>query len=156
MPQKGFFLILSCTLFLIHPYLCLCLDCPAFCLSVFTRNTTQPSLLRRDFVRTFFSFFPSVLFIHCLPLYPLSSCHLFLYNTNIRAPGGLRSRNPSKRSAADRSATAIGTITFSFRNDQQHEDVLTLALTISLITNITHNLMYTDGIKMKRSHSDLL
>ena len=38
-------------------------------------------------VRAFFSFFRFVLFIHCVPLYPLSSCHLLLYNTNIHAPG---------------------------------------------------------------------
>ena len=41
------------------------------------------------------------LFIHCVSFYPLSSCHLFLYNTNIHAPGGIWNRNPSKRWAAD-------------------------------------------------------
>ena len=36
-------------------------------------------------------FFRCVLFIHCVPLYPVSSCHLFLYthNTNIHAPAGI-------------------------------------------------------------------
>ena len=54
----------------------------------------------------FFSFFLSfvrcVPFIHFVPLWPLSLCYLFLYNTqqtNIHAPGGIQTRNSSKQLA---------------------------------------------------------
>jgi hypothetical protein len=53
------------------------------------------------FVRSAFYLFLSVLFIHCVLSYHLSLCHLFLYNTNVHAACGIRTRNPSKRSAAD-------------------------------------------------------
>ena len=37
-----------------------------------------------DFFRGFFYFFRSVIFISCISSYPLSSCHLFLYNSYAR------------------------------------------------------------------------
>jgi hypothetical protein len=64
--------------------------------------TGVENLAPNGFFLCVFSFFRSVLFIHCVPLYPLS-CHLLLYNThNISMhPGGIQTRNPSRRSAAD-------------------------------------------------------
>jgi hypothetical protein len=35
--------------------------------------------------------------IHCVPLHPLSTYFSTTLNTNIRDPGGIRTRNPSKR-----------------------------------------------------------
>jgi hypothetical protein len=35
---------------------------------------------------------------------------------------------------------------FSFRHDQQHEDTLTLALTISLFTDITHTKIQKNSV----------
>jgi hypothetical protein len=61
-------LIFSWTLLVLHPYLCLCLDCLASCL---------------------------------LSL-------LISYNTNTHAPGRIRTRNPSKRSAADPRLRPLG------------------------------------------------
>ena len=66
-PLEGF-LLLSCPLFVLHPFLFLCIDCPAFCLL-------------------------SLLMAH---------------NTNIHALGGIRTRNPSKRSAADARLRLLG------------------------------------------------
>ena len=61
------------------------------------------------FLRAFFSFFRSVLFIHCVPfLYALSSCHSFFFNTNMHVPGGTRTRNPSKRSAINPRLRPLG------------------------------------------------
>ena len=59
MPLAGFFYILLYSIF--YPYLCLCLDYPAFCLFV----------LR------------------------------ITHDTNIHAPGWIRTRNPSKRETTD-------------------------------------------------------
>ena len=65
MIEAGFcFILLLCLCS--YSYLFLRLDCPAFCLFVFT------------------------------------------YNTNIRAPGGIRTRNSSKRSAADPRVRPLG------------------------------------------------
>ena len=45
----GNYFVFSYTMFVLHPYLCLCLDCPAFCLLVFTYNTQHKhSCPRRD------------------------------------------------------------------------------------------------------------
>ena len=42
-PHRDFFFfVFSCTLFLLHPYLSLLLDCPAFCLLLTTRNNHAP------------------------------------------------------------------------------------------------------------------
>jgi hypothetical protein len=41
-PSGTFLCVLLYSVF--HPYLCLCLDCSAFCLFVFTYNTTQTSM----------------------------------------------------------------------------------------------------------------
>ena len=49
----------------------------------------------------FYFIYRSVLFIHCVLLCPPSSCHFFLHNISIHAPGGFRTRSPSKRSTAD-------------------------------------------------------
>ena len=38
-PDRDFLFVFSCSVFLLHPYLFLCLRCPAFCPSVFTYNT---------------------------------------------------------------------------------------------------------------------
>ena len=67
-PACVCFLVFSCTLFVLHPYLFLCLDCPAFCLLSF----------------------------------------LTTHNTNLPAPGGIRTCNPSQRSAADPRLRQLG------------------------------------------------
>ena len=76
-------------------------------------NGWGKSRYHRDFLFTFLFvllFLPSVLpFLSILHLYTLmSSCHLFLYNTNIHAPGGIRTRNPSRQSAADPRPRPLG------------------------------------------------
>ena len=44
-PHRDYFCVFSCILFLLHPYLFLYFDCPAFCLFVFTvQHTTQTSM----------------------------------------------------------------------------------------------------------------
>jgi hypothetical protein len=55
-----------------------------------------------------FSFFRSVLFIHFVPLYPLSSSSLFLFCIQHKHPLPQRNSNPQTL-ALDRSATGIGT-----------------------------------------------
>jgi hypothetical protein len=86
------FLPFSCSVFILFPYLFLSLDCAGLLLCLYwtTHNRTHSSP-RRDlfFVRAFFSFVLSVIFIRYVPLYPVSSCHLFLHNTNIHAPSGI-------------------------------------------------------------------
>jgi hypothetical protein len=52
------------------------------------------------FFSCFLSFFLSVLFIHCVPFYPLSSCHLFLYNTQHKYPCRRQDSNPQSQQAS--------------------------------------------------------
>jgi hypothetical protein len=42
----------SCCLFVLHPYLLLCLDCPAFCHFVFAHNTTQHNTTQHNTTQT--------------------------------------------------------------------------------------------------------
>ena len=60
LAPTGIFFVFSCNLFLLHPYLFLCLHCHAFYLLLFLQH-----------------------------------------NTNIHAPGRIRTRNPSMQSGAD-------------------------------------------------------
>ena len=53
------------------------------------------------FIRASFAFFRSIVSIHRVHFYPLFSYHLFFYNTNIHAPDGIRTRNPSRRAATE-------------------------------------------------------
>ena len=75
-PTPKFFFALSCTLFILHPYLVLAVDSPASC------------------------------------LLSLPTTH----NTNIPAPGGIRTRNPSKRPAADPRLRPLGHWNRQFRS----------------------------------------
>jgi hypothetical protein len=57
---------------------------------------------------TFLFFSVLYLYTFCPDCRGFPFCPL-LYNTNIHAPGGIRTCNPSKPSAADHSATGIAT-----------------------------------------------
>ena len=80
----------------IHTPTCFCIWTVlhfAFCL--YLQHTTQISMPPARF-------FCNVLFIRLAPLYPLSSRHLCLYNTqHIYVPGGIQTRNPSRQAATD-------------------------------------------------------
>jgi hypothetical protein len=69
----------------------------SFFVLLYYTHTTQNPHPKRDF----FSFFRSVLFIHCAPWYPLSSCHLFLYNTQHKHAWPRRNPNPHSQQASD-------------------------------------------------------
>ena len=101
MTTPGFFKF-SYSVFILYPYLFLRLYCPAFCLFVFRTQTSMPPA----------GFF---LYFICTSLSSLSSaCLLFFtvqhtqHNTNVHAPGGIRTHNSSKRSAADPRLRPLG------------------------------------------------
>jgi hypothetical protein len=68
-------------------------------LSSLTTHNTKIRALGGIFVLFFFSL---SFFIHCAPLYPLSSCHIFLYNTQHKHPCSCRDTNPQFQQAIGR------------------------------------------------------
>ena len=107
----GVFLF-SCSLFVLYPHLFLRLDCPAFCLLSLLdkRQNTNIHARREDF----FVFSFTVLVLRPYLFFVLIFLHfafLSLFttnNTNIHDPGGIRMRNPRKRSAADPRIRPLG------------------------------------------------
>ena len=57
--------------------------CPTFCWYYINIYLILSAFI---FCLFFFSFFRSVLLIHCVPFYPLSSCHAFLYSALHKHP----------------------------------------------------------------------
>ena len=96
----GYFCILLYSV--LHPYLFLWLECLAFCL--YLQHATKTSMLPVEF------FFVLCLYFIHTSLSWLSWLCLFslLYNTNIHASGGIRTRNRSKRSATDPRLRPLG------------------------------------------------
>ena len=102
MPPAGFFLS-SYTLLLLHPFLFLCPDCPAFCLLslLTTHNTTQHThpCPRQDFLK--FSLLICITSLSWLSWLCLLSLLCNTHNTNIHAPAGFEPATP----ASDRPQT---------------------------------------------------
>ena len=97
MPPAFFF----CSRFVLSSVL-LCPDCPGFCFCPYsTSHTAQTSILPAEFCFLFCLCTLSVLLFSWLSWLCLLSLLYNTNNTNIHAPGGIRTRNPSKRSAAD-------------------------------------------------------
>ena len=78
-------------------------DQPVAKATTYTARTKHNRIIGgKFFVRAFFSFLRSVLFIHCVPLYPLSSYHIFRYNTENQHPCLRRDSNPRSQQPSDR------------------------------------------------------
>jgi hypothetical protein len=112
------FVLFSSTLFVLHSYLFLCLGCPTFCLYLQNKHLCP----RRHFL--FFSFTPFYPFCALMPfvlMHFIRTClswvsWLFVFLVLIlqqtqpehQRPGGIRTRTPSKRSAADTYLRPLG------------------------------------------------
>ena len=99
-----------CSLFVLYPYFLSWLSWLLLFVLHCTTNTAQISRLCVGiFVLVFFSFvlsFWSILYLYLLCPYVTNSSTT--HNTNIHAPGGIPTRNPSKRSAADPRLRPLG------------------------------------------------
>ena len=89
------FFVFSCTLFVLHPYLVLCLDCPAFCLlSVLAAYTTHNTNIHAPGGIIFFLVLCTSSLLGSLIVLHFASS-LTTHNTNIHAPVGFEPTTPS-------------------------------------------------------------
>ena len=100
--EFSYFLVLC---FVLHPDLLLCINSPAFCLlSLLARNNTNIHAPAGIFFSLYF-ICTSLSWLSSLCLFPLV---YYTHNTYIHATGGIRTRNPSKRSAANPHVRPLG------------------------------------------------
>ena len=96
-PTGNFFFVFYRILFVLHPYLFLCILSYSVCTSS-VLVSLYSIVFCLYFIRTCFFVLIVLHFAFCITT----------HNTNMHAPGGIRTRNPSKRSAADTRLRSLG------------------------------------------------